>query len=228
MVEDIAVTKLDPRPSVARAPGIRVHPCLLNRMAGVASLLLALAACAGPAAPPDVFWRIEPAAAERLAKPLLPGVLEVQRLTADGVLDERAITFAAREGGALSHYKYDLWSEPPGLMLQDRLSRYLTQAGTAERVLTPDLGVLADWTLRGKIRRLEFLADTSKVVVEMELSVVSARNGTLLLLERYEAVRPAGSSGVEGMVTAMDKATSEIFARFLADLTKASAGKPTP
>ena len=191
-------------------------------------MLFVLAACAGPAAPPDVFWRMEPAAAERLAKPLLPGVLEVSRLTADGVLDERAITFAAREGGALSHYKYDLWSEPPSLMLQDRLSRYLTQAGAADRVLTPELGVLADWTLRGKIRRLEVLADTSKVAVEMELSVVSARNGALILLERYDVVRPAGSGSVEGMVAAMDKATSEIFARFLADLTKVHAGKPAP
>lgn len=221
------MTTLNPRPSVARAAGIRVHPCLVNRLAISTALVLALAACAGPAAPPDVFWRIEPAAAERLAKPLLPGVLEVQRLTADGVLDERAITFAA-SNGALSHYKYDLWSEPPGLMLQDRLARYLTQAGAADRVLTPELGVLADWTLRGKIRRLEVLADSSKIAVEMELSVISARNGALVLLDRYDAVRPAGSGGVEGMVAAMDKATSDIFARFLADLAKARAGTPAP
>ena len=220
------MTIFDPRPSVARAAGFRVHPCLLNRL-GALSLLLALAACAGPAAPPDVFWRLEPAAAQHLAQPPLPGVLEVQRLTADGVLDERAITFAAKDGGALSHYKYDLWSEPPGLMLQDRLARFLAQAGAADRVLTPELGVLADWTLRGKVRRLEVLADSSKVAVEMELGVVSARTGALVLLERYAVLLPAGS-GVEGSVAAMEKGASDIFARFLADLAKARAGKPTP
>jgi hypothetical protein len=33
---------------------------------------------------------------------------------------------------------------------------------------------------------------------------------------------------VEGVVAAMDKATSDIFARFLADLAKARAGTPAP
>lgn len=189
------------------------------------ALLLALAACATQAPPPDMFYRIEPAApATRFAKPPLPGVLEVQRLTAEGVLDERAITFVAKEGGALSHYKYDLWSETPGLMLQDRLSRFLAGAGVADRVLTPELGVLADWTLRGKLRRLEYIADGSKVAVGMELGVVSAHDGALVLLENYSVLIPSGSGGIEGAVVAMERGVTQIFARFLTDLGQARAG----
>lgn len=220
------MTELDPCPSVARVAGLRIHPCLVKRLGSIA-LLLALAACALPAPPPDMFYRIEPGpAASRFAKPPLPGVLEVQRLTADGVLDERAITVAARDGGPLSHYKYDLWSDPPAMMLQDRLARFLTTAGAADRVLSPELGVLADWTLRGKLHRLEHLADSSQVAVDIELSVVSAHDGTLVLLEDYSALVPVGSGGIDGVVAAMERGVSQVFGRFLADLGRVRAGGP--
>ena len=189
------------------------------------ALLLVLAACAGPAAPPDVFYRIEPvAAAGRSAAPLLPGVLEVQRLTADAVLDDRAITLVAKTGGPLSHYPYDLWSESPGVMLQDRLSHFLATAGAADRVLTPDLGVPADWTLRGKLHRLEHLAGSSQVAVEMELGVVSAHDGSLILLEDYSTILPIESNTIEGAVAAMDRGVAQLFNRFLADLGRARTG----
>ncbi|RAU21706.1 ABC transporter [Paramagnetospirillum kuznetsovii] len=183
--------------------------------------LLALAACAGPAAPPDNYYRIEPAAAPRLAKPVLTGALEVDRLAADGALTERAIAFSAKDGGPLAHYKYDYWSEPPALMIQDRLAAFLTKAGAADRVVTPDLRVLADWSLRGKVRRFEQLADRSMVSIEIQLSVVSARDGTLVLLETYDAQTPTDSDTVTTVAAAMEKGVSDIFARFLADLTRA-------
>lgn len=189
------------------------------------TLILALAACAGQAPPPDVFYRIEPAAAaSRFAKPPLPGVLEVQRLTTDGVLAERAITFAAKDGGPLSHYNYDLWSEPPGLMLQDRLARFLAAAAAADRVLTPEFGVLADWSLRGKIRRFEHMAGSARVAVEIELGVVSARDGTLVLMEDYSVILDTTSGEIEAVAAAMERGVSQVFARFLADLGRSRAG----
>ncbi|MBI3445262.1 MAG: membrane integrity-associated transporter subunit PqiC [Magnetospirillum sp.] len=184
-----------------------------------ALLVLALAACAGPAAPPDAFYRIEPAApAQRFAKPILPGIVEVSRMTTDGVVDERPLAFAKGEGGPLGHYKYDLWSEPPGLMLQDRLRHFLNAAGLADRVVPPELQLLPDWIVRGKIRRLEQIAGAEMAVVELELSVVGARNGALVLLETYSARIPAGSERVEDAAAALQKGVSDIFARFLADL----------
>ena len=191
------------------------------------ALLLVLAACAGQAPPPDMFHRIEPSAAARFTQPPLPGVLEVQRLTTDGVLAERAITFAAKDGGPLSHYAYDLWSEPPGVMLQDRLARILADAGAAGRVVTPEMGTLADWTLRGKLRRFEHLAGSNRVAVDMELGVVSARDGSLALLEHYSVMIATESTGVEAAASAMERAVSQIFTRFLADLGRARTGAPS-
>jgi cholesterol transport system auxiliary component len=207
---------LHPRSSVARAAGIRVHPCL--RMA-LAVLVLTLAACAGPAAPPDSFYRIEVAApAQRMAKPVLPGVLEVNRLSADGVAAERALAFARADGGALGHYKYDFWSEPPGELLQDRLAHFLDASGISGRVVRPELRVLSDWILRGKVRRFEQIAGRSEVVVDLDLAVVGARDGRLVLQENYVARVPAASERVEDAARAMEKGVGDIFARFLADL----------
>jgi ABC-type uncharacterized transport system auxiliary subunit len=187
-----------------------------------AILLLALAACAGPAAPPDSFYRIEPGApARHFAKPLLPGVLEVNRLAADGVAAERAMAFARTEGGALAHYQYDFWSEPPGLLLQDRLAHYLDAAGLADRVVTPELRVLSDWVLRGKVRRFELVADRAEAVVDLELAVVGARDGRLVLLRTYEARVGTASDRVEDVAHAMEAGVRDIFARFLSDLQTA-------
>lgn len=191
----------------------------MRKALSAALVALALAACAGPAAPPDSFYRIEPGApAQRFSKPVLPGVLEVNRLAADGVAAERALAFA--RDGVLAHYKYDFWSEPPGMLLQDRLAHYLAEAGAADRVVTPDLRVLSDWVLRGKVRRFEQIAGVSQVVVELELAVVNARDGRLALLQTYEARVASSSERIEDAARAMEKGVAEIFARFLADLAR--------
>lgn len=214
------MTARHPRSSAARAAGIRVHPCLKALLLG---LSLALSACAGPATPPDSFYRIEPGApAQRFAKPVLPGVLEISRLASDGVASERAMAFSRTEGGALTHYKYDFWSEPPTLLLQDRLAHWLTAAGIADRVVTPDLRVLGDWVLRGKVRRFELVADKDEAVVELELAVVGARDGRLVLLDTYAARIKVPSDRIEDMAHAMEKGVADIFARFTADLGRAA------
>jgi ABC-type uncharacterized transport system auxiliary subunit len=188
------------------------------------ALGLALAACAGPPPPTDSFYRLQASpTVQHFAKPALPGVVEVERLSSDAVLGDRALTFAAKEGGPLEHYHYDFWSEPPGILMQDQLARALRQAGAADRVVTPDLRVLADWTVRGKIRRFEQVANAGKVVVEMDLGVVATRDGSLVLLEPYAATSPVSGSGVEAVVTAMDKSVADIIARFVADLGRARA-----
>lgn len=198
----------------------------MHKIIALGSLVL-LAACSGPATPPDSFYRVEPGApAQRFAKPLLPGVLEINRLAADGVASERAMAFARTEGGALAHYKYDFWSEPPGVLLQDRLAHYLDAAGVADRVVTPDLRVLSDWVLRGKVRRFELVADRAEAVADLELAVVSARDGRLVLLRTYEARTRTGSDRIEDGAHAMEAGVRDIFARFLADLRQTAAGGP--
>jgi cholesterol transport system auxiliary component len=193
----------------------------------LAVLVLSLTACAGPPPPRDQYYRLAVAEpAQSFQRPPLPGIIEVDRLETDGVISERALAFQTRPGGPLGRYSYDYWSEPPGIMLQGRLVDTLRAARAAERIVTPDLRVPSDWTLRGKLRRFEQVAD--RVAIELQLAVVSARDGTLVLQETYAAELPAGSDKVEAAVIALGHGTTAVLNRFLADLGRAKLPERRP
>lgn len=187
-----------------------------------AILLLALvAACSSPPAPRDTFYRLDLAPpAHRFDKPALPGVLEVNRLDTDGVLSERALAYQ-EPGKGIQRYRYDFWSEPPGVLLQDRIAQMLKAANAAERIVTPDLRVPPDYALRGKVRRFEQIAGANKVAVEVQLVLVNARNGDLVMMETYAAEVPAAADTPEAAVAAIGRGADQVMARFLADLAAA-------
>lgn len=211
--------RLYPHPSV----DIRVHPCcgwLSPRTVAVGLLALLVAACAQPAPPGDNFYRLDVAEpAQRQGQPWLTGVLEVNRLDTDGVLAERALAYQDKDG-SLARYRYDLWAEAPGGLIQDQLVETLRAHNAATQVVTPDLRVPPDWALRGKLKRFELLPAEGKVTVRMQLSVVSAKDGALVLLETYAAEAPSAADP-KSASAALARATADIFARFAADLAKA-------
>jgi cholesterol transport system auxiliary component len=204
---------------------IRVHPCHLLRWLTPAVLLAAMTACASPAPPRDNFYRLGIAQPARvLDKPLLPGVLEVNRPESDGALAERALAYQEADG-AVARYAYDLWSDAPPVAIQQTLAEYLRHAQLAEQVVTPDLRVPPDWALRGRLSRFEYLPAQSKVAVKLQLSVVSARDGTLVLLQSYAADTQVQGAGPEAAVAALGRATSDIYSRFAADLAQTEVPK---
>lgn len=181
-----------------------------------AAMVAALAACAQPAPPKDRFYRLDiPALAPRFAAPSL-AVIEVSRLSTDGVLSERPLAYQDADG-SLGRYRYDLWAEPPTALLQNALVDSLRQSGIATTVITPETRVPPDWMVRGRLNRFEMLAASGKVVAAVELAVVSARDGSLLLLKTYQ-VEVVSSAGPEAEAAALTKASAEIVASFVADL----------
>ncbi|HLO76716.1 MAG TPA: ABC-type transport auxiliary lipoprotein family protein [Magnetospirillum sp.] len=188
---------------------------------GMAAICAALAACASPAPPRDNFYRLD--AVPRVAavqRAVLPGVLEVNRPDVDGVLTERGLAYQEKDG-ALARYSYDLWSDAPATALQLALAETLRDAHAAEQVVTPDLRVPPDWMVRGRLFRFEYLPSQGKVAVKLQLAVVSARDGTLVLLETYAAEPAVQGAGPEAAVAALNHATADIYSRFVADLAKA-------
>lgn len=186
-----------------------------------ATLAATLAACAAPPPPKENFYRLDvtrPATA--FAGPVLPGVLEVSRPDTDGVLADRAVAYQQADG-AVARYSYDLWSDAPAELIQEALAEALRTLGAAAQVVTPDLRVPPDWALRGRLSRFEYLPDSGMVMMRLQLSVVSARDGTLVLLNTYESQIPVQAVGPEAAVAALGRATSDIIARFAADLGKA-------
>ncbi len=185
------------------------------------------AACSSPPAPRDTFYRLAAAAPARsFDAPPLAGVLEVNRLDTDGVLSERALAYVDAGKGGLQRYRYDFWSEPPGVMLQDRLARALAEANAAREVVTPDLRVPPDYALRGKLRRFEQVAGADRVAVELQLVLVNARDGQLIMTKTYAATPAAAADTPEAAVAAIGRGVDEVVARFLADLARADVPAP--
>ncbi|MCR6630030.1 MAG: PqiC family protein [Magnetospirillum sp.] len=214
-----ASVALRPRPSVS----IRVHP---RHIFASAVLAAALAGCASPAPPRDNFYRLEAVPQVRaLARPVLPGVLEVSRLDVDGVLSERGLAYQQTDG-ALARYPYDLWSDAPATALQQSLAETLRDAHTAEQVVTPDLRVPPEWTVRGRLSRFEYVPARGIVAVKLQLAVVSARDGQLVLLQTYSDERPVQGAGPEAAVAALSRSAAGLFSRFVADLSQASVPVP--
>ncbi|MBF0305548.1 MAG: membrane integrity-associated transporter subunit PqiC [Alphaproteobacteria bacterium] len=190
-----------------------------------AAILLAVslcAACAGAPPPKDNFYRLEvPSPAQAAPRPILPGVLEVSRLGADGLASERAIVHVDR-GAPLSvrNYAYEFWTDPPGLLVQDALVKYLRAANAAETVLTSDLRALPDTIVQGHIRRFERITgDRPAVVAEIELGVSGRTAGKPILLRTYRVERPVpADGGVAAAAQAMNEALAELFGRFVSDL----------
>jgi hypothetical protein len=61
------------------------------------------------------------------------------------------------------------------------------------------------------------LAGVGKVVANLELAVVSSRDGALLLLKTYQAEVPS-AAGPEAEAAALTQASGDIITAFIADL----------
>ncbi len=180
-----------------------------------------LAACAQPPVPEDHFYRLRVTPPERpLAEPPLDGILEVERLAADGLTAGRPIVYSqSGKPHELKEYHYHFWTEPPTVMLRDQLVVYLRAAGVATEVVTPELRVEPDYVLAGKIRRLERILGTPpRVVVEIELGLRRSDGGRLLHLETYHAEAEAGADTVAAAVEALNGALAGIYAKFAEDI----------
>lgn len=195
---------------------------------GLKNLVLAVvlfvvpAACAQPETPTDYFYRLRASMPEALpGAPRLPGTVEVE-LSADGLVDGRNVIHSeASKPNELKEYHYHFWAEPPKIMVRDQLIAYLRAANIASKVVTHEMRAGPQYIITGKIKRLEKVdGDKPKAMVELELALMEAATGKLLLLDAYGIGVDADSNTVAAAVAAIDKALSQIFAKFVADIAK--------
>lgn len=200
--------------------GQGAHPLTRNFsiLAVVAAALLT--ACAQPEVPTDHFYRLQVAAPPApLATARLDGTVEVE-LTADGLVDGRNIIYSdAGKPNELREYHYHFWTEPPKVMLRDQLIAYLRASGVASKVVTHEMRAGPQYVINGKIKRLEKIAGNQpRAMVELELALMRADTGKLLVLGTYGIGVDAKSDTVPAAITAIDKALAQIFAKFVADI----------
>jgi len=187
-----------------------------------------LAGCLGsaPPVPRDHYYRLlVPMPAESGGALLLPGVLTVELLQADGLLRERPLLYStAAEAAELQQHNYHYWNDVPPRLLQDQMVTYLRRSGVASLVVTPDTRVRAEYQISGKAKRFERLVGSggSKVVVEIEFALLRLSDDALLVVDTYSAEEPAAGDSIEDSILALNRATARVFDAFLSDVRTAA------
>ncbi|OFX12902.1 MAG: hypothetical protein A2516_03930 [Alphaproteobacteria bacterium RIFOXYD12_FULL_60_8] len=194
----------------------------LTRSLAALALLALIASCGGGPQPPrDQFYRLDIAPPSVvLDKPVLNGGVEIDRFQADGVTIERAIAYS-EDKSQLTQYAYHYWVDTPVLMLRDILVEQMRAAHVAPLVTTPENRAASDFSVLGKVKRFEHRRDNgaSAALLEIELTVLDARNGTVLLLKDYAVEEAAADASVPAAVDAMNRAVFSLSAKFLTDLS---------
>ncbi len=192
-----------------------------NKVIAIAAVL-ALAACSSnPPVPPNNFYRLDPKPeGGAMATPVLDGTIEVSRFVADGSASNRPLLYSSPSSpNAVSEYNYDFWSEAPPVLIKSALVSYLRASGVAQRVVTPEMRVTADYEVFGRIKSIEVITGSPyKGKVSVEMGLRHGKDNHLLMLDDFEAEVSANGSNIGAGVAAIDRALAEIFGRFVAEI----------
>lgn len=189
-----------------------------------AGVLLGLAACSAPEAVPDFrYYRLAPASAiEPLQRPLLDQPLVIENFRADGVHGERPILYANDvDSLKISQYHYQLWNDPPPVMVQRRLQELLAAARVSEYVTDRLSPRLSAYRLNAAIYRFERVlvdGEPTEAVLGLRLRL-QADGASLPLVERDELVRvPVAGARVEDAAIALSAAVDQVARRLVDQL----------
>lgn len=181
-----------------------------------------LGGCASqPPVPSDRFYRLSAVmAAEPLASPKLPGVLVIDRFTADGLTAGRPIVYVqSSDPNQLLEYHYHFWTQPPTIMLRDEMVTFLRAANIADKVVSPEMRLDPQHALTARIRKLEqVLGSPNRTQLELEIGIRRPEDGTAVFLKSYRQDVVQSTAGVGGAVDALNEALNIVYSDFLADL----------
>ncbi len=201
----------------------------MKRLLVLACAAPLLAGCLGsaPPVPRDHYYRLlVPTPEQSAGEAPLPGIMTVELLQADGLLRERPLLYSeSGESYELQQHNYHYWNDAPPRMLQDQMVTYLRRSGVSRQVVTPDMRIRADYQVSGKVRRLERLlgGGPPRVFVEIELALLRLSDDRVLVVETFSAEEPAEDESVDASIVALNRATAEIFDRFLVQVRFAAA-----
>ncbi len=195
----------------------------------MAIALGALVACSTPEAIPDFrYYRLAPAAQiAALPAPLLDRPLVVAGFRADGVHGERPILYATDSDSIkVTQYHYQLWNDPPPVLVQRRLQELLDGANVSAYVTDRLSSRQPSYRLSGVIYRFERVlvgGQPTEVVFAVRLRL-QGDSKERPLVESDELVRvPVAGSRVEDGAIALSSAIDEVARRLIDALQKRQA-----
>lgn len=209
-----------------------------TRLAVLAAVGMAvlLGGCSQEPVPKDAFYRLEvaPPASPLTAKARFDGAVEIRPFAADGLLSQRAIVFSQQGGPSpadspLEQYSYHFWAEAPPQALQMSLTSSLRNSGIFQTVVTPELRVMVDYEVQGRLVHFDHLrtATSAAMDVEMELGLTQRKGLRLLHLKVYHVRQEARDGSVQAAAEAAREALQKIFSQFESDLMQLDSSKST-
>jgi len=181
---------------------------------------LSLWSCASGPAPIDHYYRIDAGVPAAPAPKKLAGNLQVDRLRTDALTGERQLLYKQTTGASeIRQHPYQLWSDPPAIMLQAELVAFLSAAAAADSVTAATARLKPDYVVSGQIRDFERVLEPEvRAVVEIQFLVTSAGGSEILVNRTYREEPTAANASVEASANAFSQAVHTIFEQLLADL----------
>lgn len=195
---------------------------IISAMVATASILALSACSAAPTIPQDNFYRLTPKPVSTQQSSMLKdATVEIARFVADGSVSNRPILYSSDANpNSVSEYNYHFWIESPPTLIKDALVSYMRAAGVANRIVTPEMRVSSDYSVLGRIKRLEIYTGKKYMgVASFEIGLRRNSDGELIVLNEYESKIEAKNNLVGSVITAVEKATEEVFSRFVADIS---------
>lgn len=183
-------------------------------------LTAVLSACAGPAVvPTDHFYRLPATAALPLEKPLLNGTLSIAPLNAGGLYNERALLYVDDDQPLeLKRYRYYLWNNVPGNLLQEHLYSFLRDSRAAEQIVLFEPGFETDYTLSGRISRFERELGNGRDQIRVSLHLLLMSGSKLVWEKEYSVSVAVQGAAIHDAVEAFGAALQQIYDALLLDI----------
>lgn len=194
-----------------------------RRAPGLALVLVLLQGCAATTPVPDFryFRFAEAASVTRLDPAPLALPLVVEPFRADGVMGERPILYATHsETVRLSQYHYQLWNDPPPVLVRQRLMDQLAAAAVAPVVSERLSPRVESFRLQGRIEEFQRVRDPAgdRIIVSVLLRLERDRVGLPLIERRYRQQLAVDGEGIEASVRAFGQAVDAVARELIGDL----------
>jgi ABC-type uncharacterized transport system auxiliary subunit len=147
-------------------------------------------------------------------------VLLVGNIATPEVLQDSRIRYrsGSNEAGA---YEYHRWTERPGLMVRDTLTRALRDSGKYQRVLEAGSSINGDYLLRGKLDEFDEV-DQTAIQTKISLRIELVDRKTNQSVWDYTAAReePVSGKSVPEVVQSLERNLQHVVTEIAEELDK--------
>lgn len=180
-----------------------------------------LVSCMTPQKLPwDHFYRLSSPPAEQYPQPLFAGVMGVEEIRTDGILNERSILYIHTNNPLeIQRAQYHYWQEQPAGLIQKNMIAFFDTTKAVRRVVPYEPGVKVDQRISGHLlvfeREIGENQSSVNVVLKLSLSLNGNKNS---VTQTYNQRVTCQDNSIEAAADSFGTALSRIYRRFMEDI----------